>query len=124
MRITVPPSKSIVTLSNSSGVVAAFLDSDPEAPPGPRADFAFVRHFLGQCLLADASWGKDMAGVYMAQEIRGAFAAKKPGDVVDLPKAAHDRLLGVMKNPAVGYAAPTMGLALDFLAAIEKAEDT
>jgi hypothetical protein len=133
MKITIPPSKSLVVLVANGSVVQAFLEGDADIPdditkaiakgevkPQP---FDFVRHFIGQLLLSDAAWGKDMSGVYMAQEIRGAFHGSKPGDVVEIPKATHERLLSVMKNPSTGYAAPTLGLALDFFRAIETATE-
>lgn len=125
MKITIPPSKSLAALSGANGPVQAWdLASDSsDAPEGAIGQpFEFVRHFVGQTLLADPSWGKDMARVYQAQEIRGAFKGKGPGDVVDLPKDHYDALLSVMKAPAAGYSAPIMGCALDYFAAVEKAE--
>ena len=122
-KITIPASKSLVVVSSASGPVQAWdvTEPNPDAPEGAvGSPFEFVRHFVGQTLLADPSWGKSMDSVYQAQEIRGAFRSKQPGDVAELPKGHFDALHAVMKNPATGYSAVVMGCALDFFAALDK----
>lgn len=125
MKITIPKSKKIVALVSDKGVVMQAWDVTKPNPDAPKAEsfpYEFVRNFIGQTLLADVAWGRDMAGVYAAQEIRGAFVGKKPGQIAELSKEQHERLLAVMRAPSAGYSAPIMGCALDFFEAIEKAE--
>ena len=123
MFITIPLSKHLIVLLNASNrmPVEAWAAGDSDAPEGESTEYSFVSYFIRRTLLIDPSWGQDMNGILTCQELRGYFAGKQPGDVVEVPKEAYDKLLAVMRRPTGGYPPVIACHLLPFFDAIEKA---
>lgn len=128
MFITVPENVRLRLLVDSQNrPIDAYAEGDPEAPAPPdgakwpTTELEFVRDFVRRVLLNDKSWGATMDLVYAAEELRGLFHGKKPGDAVELTKAQHDALMGVLRAPAEGYSQVIAPMLVSFFHAIERA---
>ena len=98
--------------------------SDARCPHAPKKKtMSFAVDFVRRTLLVDRSFGTDMDAVVVAQELRGYFAGKRPGEWVDLPKLALDKLLGAMRKPEGGYAPLVMSALTTFFSALENAKE-
>jgi len=126
MYIKIPQDISLIVLGNAQTgeVIDVWEAHDPDAPKDAKPqEFEFYRGFLRRNILNDPSWGESMDGIFCAQELRGVFADKQPGDVVKLTKDQYDRLLKVVKNPRKGYNPAIFSVLVPYLRAIEGATD-
>lgn len=83
----------------------------------------FVRDFVVRMLLADQKWGASTDELFAAMDLRGAFLGKAPGDLVEIGKDHHSRMVERMRNPSSPYV-PIVAVQLGtfFDAILEPAE--
>lgn len=85
--------------------------------------YMFARHFISHTILSDAAFGQDEETRCSAQEIRGLFKDKKPGQKVNVPERDWDRVRDVIKKPSRPYQMPQLMAQLgSFFSAWKEAE--
>jgi hypothetical protein len=83
----------------------------------------FIADFLRNRIRDPQHFGGDIDGIVAAITIEQEFKGKKPGEVVKLPKAEWDRLVGSVSKPTGGYNVAIMMQTLSFGHAVTKAPE-
>ena len=118
--ITIPPHKSLRATAEPGGAIMRVWDSTDDDIPadvlkGEPFDYRFVEDWLIPGPLNDAAWGKDVDGIYMAVQLRGAFQGAVPGEVVKLEEKEWEALCERVRKPSRGYSTPMMIVLVDWL---------
>ena len=107
-------------------IPSTIMICNPDGSPAVGANGSTIlvsfKEFLANTLLVDPKFGKGMAEILSAVELKNKLCSAEPGSEVELDKADYDRLLAVAEEPTNAYNPVVVMQLVPFLNAIKDAK--